>query len=187
MAWRWYTDHVYKRSGSTAALYEVWNAWKPNKIVVRCHGFKSLYWPSWELYYKAMEQCSRSMSMKKKKKKKKKSKTKKQQQKKQKTNKQTNKWHVRPAKTLIRLGRYKVWSESSLSAKETLALSAQRRQTLIRPLWSESSLGAHVSLLVLSCGGSMKKSPGSTTFKDRSEITKRRWTAQRPAPPSSSV
>ena len=60
----------------------------------------------------------------------------------------TNKMTLRPAKTQISLGIRPVWSESSLSAEESLGpklpLSAQRR--LIRlggcPGWPESSLGA---------------------------------------------
>ena len=95
----------------------------------------------------------------------------------------TNKMSVRPAKTLISLVIRPVWSESSLSAWRKLGslathdwkivdwdvkpqhnqptnlsypLSAQRRLWLGgRPGWSESSLGAHAILLVLSRGGSI--------------------------------
>ena len=70
------------------------------------------------------------------------------------------KWSVRTAKTQISLGIHPVWSVFAVRMKKRWALnyllSAQWR--LIRlggcPGWSESSLGAHVILLVLSCGGS---------------------------------
>ena len=52
-----------------------------------------------------------------------------------------------PAKTQISLGIRPVWSESWLSAWRKLGY-------LSYPGWSESSLGAQVSLLVLSDGGS---------------------------------
>ena len=71
------------------------------------------------------------------------------------------KWHVRPAKTQISLGICPVWSESSLSAWRKLgslvthwAQSEDSDQTGGKPSWSESSLGAHAILLVLSWGGS---------------------------------
>ena len=68
------------------------------------------------------------------------------------------KWHVRPAKTQISLGIRSVWSESSLCAqwvaKDTSFLHAGNEDTDIRPLRSESSLGTHAILLVLSRGGS---------------------------------
>ena len=83
------------------------------------------------------------------------------------------KWPVRPAKTQISLGIRLVWSEPSLCpqwvVKDPSFLHAnsedseQTRQMpgwseLIRlgrcPGWSESSLGAHAILLVLSWGGS---------------------------------
>ena len=70
---------------------------------------------------------------------------------------------ARLAKNQISLGIRPVWSESSLSAwrnigpLSTRLLTAQWR--LIRlggcTNWSESSLGAHVILLVLSCDGSI--------------------------------
>ena len=74
--------------------------------------------------------------------------------------KKPTKWPVRLAKTQISLGSRPVWSESLPSYEETLGLnyllSTQLR--LIRlsgcPGWSESSLGAHIILLVLSCSGS---------------------------------
>ena len=71
------------------------------------------------------------------------------------------KWHVRPVKTQISLGIHPVWSslrclhEESLGPELPIECTAK---TLIRlggcPGWSESSLGAHVSMLVLSRGGS---------------------------------
>ena len=68
------------------------------------------------------------------------------------------KWHVRPAKTQIKLGIRPVWSESSLSTWGKLrslaiirAHSEASDQTLGGcPGWSESSLGPKVILLVLS-------------------------------------
>ena len=70
-------------------------------------------------------------------------------------------WHVRLAKTLISLGIRLVWSEPSLCAqlvaKEPSCLHADSEdsdQTGRMPGWSESSLGAHATLLVLPQGGS---------------------------------
>ena len=70
------------------------------------------------------------------------------------------KWSVRPAKTQINLGIRPVWSESSLSAWRSTgslathwAHSEDSDQTGC-PGWSESLLGAHIILLVLSWGGS---------------------------------
>ena len=70
------------------------------------------------------------------------------------------KWHVRPVKTQIGLGIRQVWSESSLCAqwvaKDPSFLQADSKdsdQTGRMSRWSESSLGAHAILLVLSrCG-----------------------------------
>ena len=65
---------------------------------------------------------------------------------------------VRPAKTQIsiNLGIRPVWSESSLCAQW---IAKTQAKTLIRldgcPGWSESSLGAHATLLVLSWDGSI--------------------------------
>ena len=64
------------------------------------------------------------------------------------------KWPLRPAKTQINLVIHPVWSESSQSTWRNLGsftypLSAQWR--LRYPGWSESLLGTHVILLVLSC------------------------------------
>ena len=80
------------------------------------------------------------------------------------------KWQVRPAKTQISLGIRTVWSEcpgwseSSLSTWRklgSLATIERTAKTLIRlggcPDRSESSMGAHVILLVLSWGGSIVK------------------------------
>ena len=71
------------------------------------------------------------------------------------------KWHVRPVKTQISLGICPVWSESSQCAqwvaKDPMFLYADSEdsdQTGRMPGWSESSLGAHAILLVLSWGGS---------------------------------
>ena len=68
------------------------------------------------------------------------------------------KWHVRPAKTQINLGIRPFWSESSLSTwgkLRSLAIitvqSEASAQTGGCRGWSESSLGAKVILLVLSC------------------------------------
>ena len=70
-------------------------------------------------------------------------------------------WHVRPAKTQISLGIHSVWSELAVGSVEALGPKLPREhtaKTLIRlggcPGWSESSLGAQVMLLVLSCTGS---------------------------------
>ena len=67
-------------------------------------------------------------------------------------------WHVRPAKTQIRLGIYRDWSVLVMRfvgySGPKLSSCGQWR-LLIRlvgcPGWSESSLGAQVILLVLSC------------------------------------
>ena len=75
------------------------------------------------------------------------------------------KWPVCPAKTQIRLGIRTVWSEPSLSAGRTLVFLAihwmHSERRLIRlggyPGWSKSSLGAQVSLLVLSCCSSQAR------------------------------
>ena len=78
------------------------------------------------------------------------------------------KWSVRPAKTQFSLGIRQVWSESSLFAWRSIGSWATPEctaKTLIRlgripirlcgcPGWSESSLGAHAILLVLSWDGS---------------------------------
>ena len=77
------------------------------------------------------------------------------------------KWHVRPAKTQISLDIRPVWSESLLSAWRKLgplathwAHSEDSDQTVGEcPGWSESSLGAHDILLVLSLGGSVLVRP----------------------------
>ena len=73
----------------------------------------------------------------------------------------TNNVVVRPAKTRVSLNIRQVWSESSLSAWRklgSLATHWSTTNTLIRlggcPGWSESLLGAHAILLVLSRGGS---------------------------------
>ena len=70
------------------------------------------------------------------------------------------KWSVRPAKPQISLGIRPVWSESSRSAWRSTgslathwAHSEDSDQTGC-PDWSESLLGAHIILLVLSWGGS---------------------------------
>ena len=69
----------------------------------------------------------------------------------------TNKMTVRPAKTQISLGIRPIWSESSLCAQwllRTQAFFMRSAKTLIR---SESSLGVHAILLVLSrCGSNIK-------------------------------
>ena len=55
----------------------------------------------------------------------------------------TNKVVVRPAKTQISLGIRPVWSESSLGAlSESVRLVKTQISLDIRPVWSESSLGA---------------------------------------------
>ena len=74
------------------------------------------------------------------------------------------KWHVCPAKTQISLGIHPDWSVFAVCMKKvwvhSYPLSAWQR-LLIRlgkcPGWSESSLGAHVILLDLSCAGSNNK------------------------------
>ena len=72
------------------------------------------------------------------------------------------KWHVRPAKTQISLGIRQVWSEPSTcsqSVAKDQCFFWRTAKTLIRlggcPGWSESSLGTHAILSVLSCGGSL--------------------------------
>ena len=71
--------------------------------------------------------------------------------------KPTNRY-VRPAKTQLSLGIRPIWSESLLCALRTQGFFMRTVRTLIRldgcPGWSESSLGAHAILLVLSWGGS---------------------------------
>ena len=62
------------------------------------------------------------------------------------------KWHVRPAKTRISLGIHTVWSESSLCTQWVARIRLDGC-----PGWSESSLGAHAILLVLSWGRSFNK------------------------------
>ena len=64
------------------------------------------------------------------------------------------KWHVRPAKTQISLGIRPVWSESSLCAQWVAKDSSFLHADSEDSGWSESSLGAHAILLVLSWGGS---------------------------------
>ena len=73
------------------------------------------------------------------------------------------KWHVRPAKTQLSLGIRPVWSESSPCAQSVAkvprCLNAASKDSdqngrMRCPGWSESSLGAHAILLVLSWGGS---------------------------------
>ena len=77
----------------------------------------------------------------------------------------TNKMTVRQAKTQISLGICPVWLESSLCTQwvakgalngllRTQAFFMQTAKTLIRLGGSESSLGTHAILLVLSWGGS---------------------------------
>ena len=72
---------------------------------------------------------------------------------------------------LISLGIHPVWSVFTVSMKKAWVLSypSSAQQSLIKlggcPGWSESSLGAHASLLVLSWGGSnhdLKKTPWAT-------------------------
>ena len=70
------------------------------------------------------------------------------------------KWHVHPAKTQISLGIHPVWSESLLCtqwvAKDSSFLHADSEDWsdwADASSWSESSLGAHAILLVLSWGG----------------------------------
>ena len=69
----------------------------------------------------------------------------------------TNKMTVCPAKTQISLGIHPVWSVFAVCLI-TQAFFMRTAKTLIRlggcPGWSESSLGTHVILLVLSWGGS---------------------------------
>ena len=75
------------------------------------------------------------------------------------------KWPVRPAKTPISLGIRRVWSER-LGPQLPIERTAK---TLIRlggfPGWSESSLGAKAILLVLSCCGSFKPFTTSGLFR----------------------
>ena len=70
--------------------------------------------------------------------------------------KKNTKWPVHPAMTQICLGIRPVWSESSLSRwRNTGSLATLRAHSEDWcPSWSESSLGAHVILLVLSLGNS---------------------------------
>ena len=89
----------------------------------------------------------------------------------------TNKMTVRPAKTQISLGIRPVWSESSLCAqlvaKDPLFLHADSEdsdQTGRMPSWSESSLGAHAILLVLSWGGTFQVTINSFKWRVKNEI-----------------
>ena len=69
-------------------------------------------------------------------------------------------WHMHPVSTRISLGIRPVWSVSAVHMKKpwglSYSLSAQWRLFRLSgcPGWSESSLGGHISLLVLSCCGS---------------------------------
>ena len=70
------------------------------------------------------------------------------------------KWPVRSANTQISLGIRPVWSKSSLSAWRNIGsltsywVHSEDWSDCRMPGWSESSLGAHLILLVLSCDGS---------------------------------
>ena len=65
------------------------------------------------------------------------------------------KWHVRPAKTQISLGIRPVWSDLRFPLEENLGPWLPIKRGC--PGWSESSLGAHAILLVLSRCGSYYK------------------------------
>ena len=72
------------------------------------------------------------------------------------------KWHVHQTKPQISLGIHLVWSKSSLCtqwvAKDPGFLHADSEdsdQTGRMPIWSASSLGAYVILLVLPLDGSV--------------------------------
>ena len=67
-------------------------------------------------------------------------------------------WPVRPAKTEISLG---TWRKLGSLATHW-AHSEDWSDWAESPDWSESLLGAHVILLVLSCGGSYVTSPKTT-------------------------
>ena len=72
-------------------------------------------------------------------------------------NQQNDRSALRLAKTQISLGMCPVWTVSSLSARRkirSLATHWRTAKTLIHPVWSESSLGIQVILLILSWGGS---------------------------------
>ena len=96
----------------------------------------------------------------------------------QRTTKPT-KWHVRPAKTQISLGIRK--SDQSLRccsqwvAIKIRSFLTRTAKTLVRlggcPGWSESSLGAHAILLVLSCAGSYRRCRGATITEHGPPIT----------------
>ena len=66
----------------------------------------------------------------------------------------TYKMTVRPAKTQISLGIFPVWSDSSLCALRVAKAPSFLHAT-------ESTLGAHAILLVLSWGGSIMKYRGN--------------------------
>ena len=72
-----------------------------------------------------------------------------------------NKWYARSAKTQTSPGIRPVWSESSLCARwatwgPKISLCGQRILWTDWAVWSESSLGAQIILLVLLCGGSFR-------------------------------
>ena len=85
-------------------------------------------------------------------------------------------WPVCPAKTQISLGIRPVWSESSLCVlRIAKASSCGQWRLFIRlggcPGWSESSLGAHVILLVMSWGGSFYCHTAKQLFRKIAPIT----------------
>ena len=101
---------------------------------------------------------------------------------------------VRPAKTQISLGIRPFWSESLLSAWRNLGSLPNERtvKTLIRLGgclgWSESSLGAQVLLLVLSCLCSyyhyfrMVYSPAVTLYillRLKEKVKVKNWTTEK--------
>ena len=83
-------------------------------------------------------------------------------------------WSVCPAKTLISYSICTIWSESLLSTWRKLGSLVTRwahSKTVIRlggcPSWSESSLGAQVILLVLSCCSSFNGGEGKKVLKNK--------------------
>ena len=81
-------------------------------------------------------------------------------------------WHVRLAKTQISLGIRPIWSVFTVCSvgSEGPNISSCGQLRLIRlgrcPGWSESSLGAKVILLVLSCGSSYHLWPFNILVKE---------------------
>ena len=93
------------------------------------------------------------------------------------------KWPLRPAKTQISMGIRPVWSESSQCTQRFFMRTAK---TLIRlggcTGWSVSSLGAMVILLLMSCDGSLYIAAESPSIDGEADCgSKGRWFDSGPA------